>query len=89
MNVETGLESFFSSLEGQHFSGHHSETIKNRGIIKIHTGENVTRMKENMMQLASISNGNYEAWRVHELYQPICVHSQLDVSKAVLTEMLV
>ena len=56
MNVETGLESFFSSLESQNFSGgQHWQTLEHRGAIKLHVNDNFSQLQENMHQLAKLS----------------------------------
>ena len=46
MSMETGLESFFSSLGTQNFSGgQHWETLEHRGAIKLHVGEKFSQMQ--------------------------------------------
>ena len=56
MNFETGLESFFSSLESQNFSGgQHWQTLEHRGAIKLHVNDNFSQLQENMQQLAKLS----------------------------------
>ena len=56
MNVETGLESFFSSLENQNFSGGQKwETLEHRGAIEIQIGNTVSMFKATPNHVAKLS----------------------------------
>ena len=84
MNLETGLESFFSSLKSQNFSGgQHWQTLTNRGAVKIHVGDKVSQMHSNMQQLANLSLHGLPKWNIPKLILPITVHSGLSSPKGI------
>ena len=84
MNIETGLESFFSSLKSQNFSGgQHWETLAHRGAVKIHVGEKVSQMHENMQQLAKLSLHGIPKWHLPKMILPITIHSGLKIPKGI------
>ena len=84
MNLETGLESFFSSLKSQNFSGgQHWQTLTKRGAVKIHIGEKVSQMYENMQQLAKLSLHGLPKWHLPKMILPITIHSGLNVPKGI------
>ena len=61
MNVETGLESFFSSLQSQNFSGGQGwKTLEHRGAEKLHVGKNLSQMCGSMQQFAELSLHGFE-----------------------------
>ena len=89
MNVETGLESFFSSLDSQSFSGGQSwKTLEHRGAVKLHVGDNLSQMQQNMQQLSRLSLHGLRGWHLPKMILPITVHSGLKVPKAI-TKFLV
>ena len=82
MNVETGLESFFSSLGSQNFSGGQKwQNLENRGAVRIHVGERCSQMQENMQQLAKLSLDGLPKWHLPKMILPITIHSGLKVPK--------
>ena len=84
MNIETGLESFFSSLKSQNFSGGQSwQTLVDRGAVKIHIGKKASQMHENMQQLAQLSLHGVPKWHLPKMILPITIHSGLKVPKGV------
>ena len=72
MNVETGLESFFSSLASQNFSGGQGgETLEHRGAIKLHVGDDCTGFEKNTRHLAKLSQQGLPQWGIQKLILPI------------------
>ena len=83
MNVETGLKSFFSSLESQSFSGGQKwETLEHRGPIKIHAGDKFSQLQANMNNLAQLSYKGVPEYGLPKLILPITVHSGLKQPKS-------
>ena len=74
MNLETGLESFFASLEAQSFGPQDSETLVNRGVIKIHIRNGFSQMKKNMNQLASLCKEGLPEFKIDQILLPIVTH---------------
>ena len=90
MNVETGLESFFSSLQSQNFSvGQGWKTLEHRGAVKLHVGKNLSQMRGSMQQLAALSPHGLRKWHLPKMILPITVHSGLKVPKAISKFLLV
>ena len=82
MNIETGLETFFSSLKSQCFSGGQSwKTLEHRGAVKLHVGGKVSQLKENMKRLAKLSLKGLSKWQIRKLILPVTLHSGLKVPK--------
>ena len=82
MNIETGLESFFSSLKSQNFTGGQSwKNLEHRGAVKLHVGDKVSHLYTNMQQLAKLSLKGLEKWHIRKLILPVTLHSGLKVPK--------
>ena len=82
MNVETGLESFFSSLGTQNFSGGQNwQNLEHRGAVKIHVGNRCSQMQRNMQQLAELSLNGLPKWHLPKMILPITLHSGLKIPK--------
>ena len=78
MNIETGLETFFSSLKSQNFSGGQSwKTLEHRGAVKLHVQDKVSQLRPNMVQLANLSLKGVKKWNIRKFILPITLHSSL------------
>ena len=68
MTVETGLESFFSSLQSQTFSwGQVWKTLEHRGEVKLHVGKDLSQMRGSMQQLAELSVHGLRKWHLPKM----------------------
>ena len=82
MNIETGLETFFSSLKSQSFSGGQSwKTLEHRGAVKLHIGDKLSQLQANMKHLAKLSLKGLSKWHIRKLILPVTIHSGLRFPK--------
>ena len=66
-NIETGLETFFSSLKLQNFSGGQLwTTLEHRGAVKLHVQDKVSQLRPNMVQLANLSLEGVKKWNIRK-----------------------
>ena len=76
MNLETCLESYFSSFQNQAFGPQNVETLVNRGVIKSHVREDVNLFYRNMRQLSILLKHGVPQFQIPQFCLPIIVHSQ-------------
>ena len=82
MNIETGLETFFSSLKSQSFSGEQSwKTLEHRGSVKLHIGDKVSQLQANTKHLDKLSLKGLSKWHIRKLILPVTIHSGLRFPK--------